>query len=134
MATAKKGKFKEIIIMDIEQFREYCLSLGKVTEKTPFGKFASRFDSVLVFYVCGHMFCMVDMDDFHYAVVKNTPEKIAELHEAHAYVERQRNMSAKHWIQLNFGGDIPDAEILGLVKQSYEIVRAKYSKKKIRID
>ena len=61
--------------MDIEQFRNYCLSFEGVTEKTPFGKFAPRFSSVLVFYVCGHMFCMTDIDDFHYAVVKNTPEK-----------------------------------------------------------
>lgn len=114
--------------MDIEQFREYCLSLGEVTEKTPFGKFAARFDSVLVFYVCQHMFCMVDMDDFYYAVVKNTPEKIAELHGTRDSVERQRNMSAKYWIQLNFDGDIPDSEVLDLVKQSYEIVKAKYSK------
>ena len=116
--------------MDIERFREYCLSFDEVTEKTPFGKFAARFDSVLVFYVCEHMFCMVDMDDFHYVVVKNTPEKVTELHETRNSVERQRNMSAKYWIQLNFGGDIPDTEIFDLVKQSYEIVKAKYTKKK----
>lgn len=115
--------------MDIEQFREFCLSFGEVSEKTPFGKFAARFDPVLVFYVCDHMFCMVDMNDFNYAVVKNTPEIIAELHETRNSVERQRNMSAKYWIQLNFGGDIPDSEILDLVKQSYEIVKNKYSKK-----
>lgn len=84
--------------MNIEYFRENCLSLGDVTEKTPFGKFAARFDSVLVFYVCEHMFCMVDMDDFHYAVVKNKPEKIAELHETINSVERQCKMSTKYWI------------------------------------
>ncbi len=114
--------------MDIEQFRNYCLSFEGVTEKTPFGKFAPRFSSVLVFYVCGHMFCMTDIDDFHYAVVKNTPEKIAELYESRRSCERQRNMSAKYWIQLNFGGDISAAEILQLVEQSYQIVKAKYSK------
>ena len=37
-------------------------------------------------------------------------------------------MSAKYWIQLNFGGDISAAEILQLVEQSYQIVKAKYSK------
>jgi len=116
--------------MNIEKFREYCLSLGDVTEKTPFGRFAARFGSMLVFYVCEHMFCIVDMDDFSHAVVKNTPEKIAELHETHNSVDSLRNMSAKYWIQLNFGGDIPDSEILSLVKQSYEIVKAKYSRKK----
>lgn len=114
--------------MDIECFREYCLSFDGVTEKTPFGKFATRFDSVLVFYVCDHMFCMVDMNDFHYVVVKNTPEKIAELYETRNSVESQRNMMAKYWIQLNFGGDVSDSEILELVKQSYEIVKAKYTK------
>ena len=36
--------------MNIEELREYCLSMEGVTEKTPFGKFARRFDSVLVFY------------------------------------------------------------------------------------
>lgn len=116
--------------MNIEEFREYCLSFEGVTEKTPFGKFAPRFNSILVFYVCDHMFCMVNIDYFHCAVVKNTPEKIAELHETRNSCERQRNMSAKYWIQLNFGGDISNSEILELVQQSYEIVKAKYTKKK----
>lgn len=115
--------------MDIERFREYCLSFEGVTEKTPFGKFAARFDSVLVFYVCDHMFCMVDMNDFQYVVVKNTPEKIAELHETRNSCERLRNMSAKYWIQLNFSGDIPDSEIFRLVAESYTIVKSKYTKK-----
>lgn len=39
-------------------------------------------------------------------------------------------MSARYWIQINFDGDINDAEIFDLVKQSYEIVKAKYTKKK----
>jgi len=117
-------------MLNIEEFREYCLSLGEVSEKTPFGKFAARFDTVLVFYVCGHMFCMVDMDDFSYAVVKNNPEIITALHETRSSVTSMRNMSARYWIQLNFGGDISDAEILGFVHQSYDIVKAKYTKNK----
>lgn len=117
--------------MNIEEFREYCLSFEGVTEKTPFGKFAARFDSVLVFYTCDHMFCMVDMDDFTYAVVKNNPEKISELYETRNSVQRQRNMSPKYWIQVNFSGDIPDLEILDLVRQSYNIIKAKYTKERI---
>lgn len=116
--------------MDIESFREYCLSFDGVVEKTPFGKFAARFDSVLVFYVCGHMFCMVDMDDFTSATVKGKPERIAQLHETRAACSSHRNMNARYWIQLNFGGDISDKEILELVGESYGIVKAKYSGKK----
>lgn len=114
--------------MDIERFREYCLAFEGVTEKTPFGKFAARYDSILVFYVCGHMFCMVDMDDFTYVVVKNTPERVAGLLETRSSCQSQRNMSAKYWIQLDFGGDISDAEIREMVSQSYQIVKAKYTK------
>lgn len=115
--------------MDIERFREYCLSFEGVTEKTPFGKFAARFDSILVFYVCGHMFCMFDMDDFCGVTVKADPERVAAILETRLSCAVHRNMSARHWIQLNFGGDISDSEILDMVKQSYEIVKAKYTRK-----
>ncbi len=64
--------------MNIEDFRKYCLSLGDMTEKTPFGKFDRRFDSILVFYVLDHMFCFVDMDDFSSVTVKSTPYEIVK--------------------------------------------------------
>lgn len=116
--------------MTIEELRDYCLSLDGVTEKTPFGKFAARYESVLVFYVCDHMFCMTDVDDFTYVVVKNTPECVARYHETRASCESMRNMSPRYWIQLNFGGDIPDGEIREMVRQSYAIVKSKYSSAK----
>lgn len=116
--------------MDIEKLREYCMSFSGVTEKTPFGKFAPRFDSVIVFYVCDHMFCMFDMNDFEGVTIKGNPERIAEMIETRSSCQSHRNMSKKYWLQLNFGGDIPDSEILGLIKESYDIVRAKYSAKK----
>lgn len=65
--------------MNIEEFREYCLSMEGVTEKTPFGKFARRYDSILVFYVLDHMFCFVDIDDFSSVTVKSTPDEIEEI-------------------------------------------------------
>ncbi|MCM1066789.1 MAG: MmcQ/YjbR family DNA-binding protein [Muribaculaceae bacterium] len=116
--------------MDIFRFREYCLSFEGVEEKTPFGKFAARFDSVLVFYVCGHMFCFFDMDNFTTVTVKGHPERIATLHETRASCSSPRNMSPKYWIELTLGGDISDTEILDMIKNSYEIVRAQYSRQK----
>ena len=41
--------------MNIESFREYCLSLGEVEEKLPFAKMPGG-DTVLAFYVNGHTF------------------------------------------------------------------------------
>lgn len=116
--------------MNIEEFRKYCLSLEAVTEKTPFGKFARRYDSILVFYILDHMFCLVDMDDFTSVTVKSTPEEIEELKMRHSSVSKPLNLSEKHWIQLNLKGDIPDSQVYALVRRAYEIIKAKYTGKK----
>ena len=49
--------------MNIEELRDYCLSLGDVEEKFPFAKIKGG-GSVLVFYVCGHMFAFLDIADY----------------------------------------------------------------------
>lgn len=116
--------------MNIEELRDYCLSMEGVTEKTPFGRFARRFDSVLVFYILDHMFCMTDMDDFTSVTVKAAPEVIEELKMTRTSVGSHRNMSERHWILLNLNGDVPDREVYGLIRQSYEIVKTKYSRKR----
>lgn len=113
--------------MNIEEFREYCLSMDGVTEKTPFGKFARRYDSILVFYILNHMFCFVDMDDFTSVTVKSTPDEVEEIRMTHSSVSAPLNQSLKHWIQLNLDGDIPDSQIYTLVNRAYEIVRTKYT-------
>lgn len=116
--------------MNIEELRDYCLSMEGVTEKTPFGKFARRFESVIVFYILDHIFCMTDMDDFTSVTVKAEPEVIEELKMTRSSVGSHRNMSQRHWIQLNLNGDIPDREIYDLIRQSYDLVKAKYSRKR----
>lgn len=116
--------------MNIEDLREYCLSMEGVTEKTPFGKFARRYDSILVFYVLDHMFCFGDMDDFTSVTVKSTPDEVEEIRMNHSSVSNPFNQSLKPWIQLNHNGDIPDREIYALVKRAYDIVKAKYTKKR----
>lgn len=115
--------------MNIEDFREYCLEMDGVTEKTPFGKFARRYDSILVFYILDHMFCLVDIDDFSYVTVKSTPDEIDEITMNRTSVSKPLNLNERHWIQLDLNGDIPDQEIYRLVKRAYNIVRAKYAKK-----
>lgn len=119
--------------MDLVEFREYCLSFGGVGEKTPFGKFARRYDSILAFYVEGHMFCFTDIEDFSYVNVRSTPETIDCLKERYDSVSKPINRSLRYWIQLDFGGDVPDGEIRRLVREAYDIVKAKYTKTNIEI-
>ena len=56
--------------MNIEDYRDYCLSLGSdVEEKLPFTMFKSG-ENVLVFYVCGHMFAFFDCADYSVVTLK----------------------------------------------------------------
>ena len=113
--------------MNIEDYRDYCLSLGTdVEEKLPFTAF--RYASgVLVFYVHGHMFAFFDCDDFSVITLKCQPERIEELRLYHDCVGKPFNMSAKYWIGID-PATAPDDLLRELTRNSYEIVKAKYKK------
>lgn len=118
--------------MNVEEFREFCLSFEGVTEKMPFGKFAARYDSILAFYVEGHLFCFIDIDDFSYVDVKSTPEKIEAWRHEYTSVGNPVNQSLRHWIKLYFDGDIPMNLITDAVREAYGIIKAKYTPKRGR--
>lgn len=118
--------------MNIEELREYCMAMDGATEKTPFGKFARRYESVLVFYVLDHMFCYTDMDDFSWVNVKSTPDEIEELKSRHMSAGNPLNMDPRHWVRLELNGDISDKDVLRLIDRSYELVRDKYTPKSKR--
>ncbi len=113
--------------MNLEEFREYCLSLGEVEEKLPFAKMPGG-DTLLVFYVCGHTFCYCDLHEFT-AVVKCQTERIAELlGTANGVMPPDNHFSPKYWIGINLQ-TIHDELLKELVAGSFEIVKGKYAKK-----
>lgn len=115
--------------MNIEAYRDFCLSLGDdVEEKFPFSKFKNG-AGVLVFYVCGHMFSYFDCDDFKVISLKCQPERIIELKEQYACIGNPFNASPKHWLSLN-PLTAPEILLKELTRNSYEIVKAKYSRKR----
>lgn len=116
-------------MMNIEDFRAFVLSLGDVEEKIPFGNFARRYDSTLVFYVCGHMFCLCDIEDFTYVGVRSTAEEISELEARYPTTEKPGNPALKLWRSLPIDGTIPQSVIEQSVRRAYEIIKQKYSKK-----
>lgn len=120
--------------MNIEEFRDFCLSMEGVTEKIPFGKFAPRYDSLLVFYELGHMFCMADMEDFTSVSFRSTPEEIGRITERYAAVTTPVNKAMKFWLRVNLNEDMPDSEIQSSVCRAYEIIKDKYSKKEKSCD
>lgn len=117
-------------MIDIETLREYCLSLGEVVEKIPFGKFARRYDSTVVFYVAEHMFCLFDIEEFTSVSVRSTHDVISELMARYpSSVNGPRNPSLKNWISVTVNGEISDDEIYTLVKTAFEIIRSAHDPK-----
>ncbi len=110
--------------MDIETFREFCLSFPDVMEDTPFQKFSHGRFTILVFYVNGHMFCYFNIDDFTNVTLKNKPETIIDLTERYRGIGKPFNGDARYWINVRLDADVDEALLKELVRQSYEIVRA----------
>ena len=99
--------------MNIEEYREYCLSKRGVTEDFPF-------DNVtLVFKVAGKMFALADIVGFTSVNLKCYPDLIRP----------GWHMSKKHWNTVSIEGDVPDALFFELIDHSYDLVVASLTKK-----
>jgi predicted DNA-binding protein (MmcQ/YjbR family) len=107
--------------MDIETFREYCLSFDGAKEKLPFEKATSKYDKeLLVFYVADKWFCFVNIEKFDFCDLKCDPQESAELQAKYQGVRPGYHMNKKHWVSVSFNSDVPDSEIKQLVRKSYE--------------
>ena len=110
--------------MDIEAFREYCLTKKGATEELPFGP-----DS-LVFKVMGKMFALCALERLPSQVnLKCDPERAIELREEYdALIVPGYHMSKTHWNTL-FLKSLPPELIADLVDHSYGLVVAKLTQK-----
>lgn len=103
--------------MNIEFFREYCLSKPESEECLPFD------EHTLVFKVAGKMFALTGLNDHEFKVnLKCDPEKALELRELYEDVSPGYHMSKKHWNTVNFEGSIPDRELKKMIDESYMLV------------
>ncbi len=109
--------------MNIEELREYCLSLKGATEEFPFG------ESVLVFKVSGKMFCLSDLEGGFSIALKNDPERNIELREEYPAIKPGYHMNKKHWNTVDVDGSFSDDMLKNLIDESYDLVVLKLTKK-----
>lgn len=104
--------------MDIETFRNYCLSKKAVTEELPFGP------DTLVFKIGGKIFALAGLDEVPLRVnLKCDPEKAISLREEYPDVILPGyHMNKKHWNTLVLDGFLPNSLIFGLTDHSYDLV------------
>ena len=103
--------------MDLEQFREYCLSKACATESTPFGP------DVLVFKVSGKMFALAALDELPTTVnLKCDPDLALELRDRYEQVTPGYHMNKKHWNTVEIESGIPDPELRKMIDHSFDLV------------
>lgn len=116
--------------MNIEKFREYCLSLKGVYEKMPFLNVPDKYNQeILCFYIGSKWFCYVNIEVFDFCCIKCPPDKIKELQEQYTGITPGWHMNKKYWISVHFDSDVPDQKIKELVKGSYDIVLKSLTRK-----
>lgn len=110
--------------MNIEDFREYCVSFDGVTEEFPFD------EETLAFKVMDKIFAMTDVDSFDKINLKCDPVKAAMLRDLYKDVRPGYHMNKKHWITVDPSGELDDELIKEWIKHSYEQVVENLPRKK----
>ena len=96
--------------MNIEEAREYCLSLKNVTE--------------------GKMFLLLPLDAVEPCVsLKCSTDYVEDLRERYTAVEGAWHFNKKYWNTIYLDRDMPDSEIKHWIHHSYREVIAKLPKK-----
>jgi predicted DNA-binding protein (MmcQ/YjbR family) len=102
--------------MNIETFRDYCISKPGASEEFPFD------NETLVFKVGGRMFALANIDWFESINLKCDPVRAIELREQYYAVTPGFHMNKKHWNSVKMDGSVPDALVLDWIDHSYELV------------
>ncbi len=111
--------------MNIEEFREYCLSKKGVEETFPFD------NETLVYKVMGKMFALTGLENEEFRVnLKCEPSRAIELREEFPEdILPGWHMSKKHWNTVCFETGLEEELLRKLIDHSYELVVAKLPKR-----
>ena len=115
--------------MNIEQVREYTLSLFGVTEDQPFG------DDNITFRLEGKTFMCLSLGGDEYEIknseprlaLKLSPERNEELRAQFSAVTPAFHWNKKHWSDVYYE-QLDDTQIEEWIKESYRLVASKLPK------
>lgn len=106
--------------MNIEELRDYVLSLKSVQESFPFG------EDTLVFKINNKIFLLVSLSSTPLQFnVKCDPEYAIELREQYECILPGYHMNKKHWNTIIIDGTLSRTKLKDLIKDSYELVAGK---------
>ncbi len=115
--------------MNIEEIRDFTLSLQGVTEDQPFG------DDIITFRLEGKIFvCLWLGSDAHDTknaeprfALKLSPERNEELREQFSAVTPAWHWNKKHWSDVYYE-QVEDALVMEWIRESYTLIASKLPK------
>ena len=109
--------------MNLNQFRDYCLSKKGVTEDFPFD------ETTIVFRVGVKIFAISDVEQLPFTFnLKCDPEKAVELREKYSCITPGWHMNKKHWNTIEPDSSISLKLLKELIDHSYELVLSSLKK------
>ncbi len=103
--------------MELESFRDYCLSKKGASYDFPFDK------TTMVFRVMGKIFAMTNIYYVPFSFnLKCDPDYALELREQYPEIQPGWHMNKKHWNTVDFEGSLDAGMLRRLIDHSYEQV------------
>jgi predicted DNA-binding protein (MmcQ/YjbR family) len=120
--------WEDLVGMDIEQLRNYCMGKKGTTEHFPFD------GDTLVFKVMGKMFALFPLEDWEAGKgsvnLKADPEYSKELRADYVSIQPGWHMSKVHWNSVYiYKGELNPQFVLELIDHSYDMVVKNLPKK-----
>lgn len=110
--------------MNVEELREYCLSLKGATEEFPFD------DVSLVLKVQNKMFGLIPLDNPETQIsIKCDPERAIALREEYSAIVPAWHFNKKHWNTVYIQPSISTDMLCELIQHSYNLVVSGLPKK-----
>ena len=116
--------------MDIEQVRDYTLSINGVTEAQPFG------DDIITYRIEGKIFLCLWLGGGKHDMKGNTeprfalklpPDRNEELREHYSAILPAWHWNKKHWSDVYYE-QLEDSLVTCFIKESYDLVVSKLPK------
>lgn len=100
--------------MNIEEIREYALSLDHATERCPFGP------DTLSIEIGGKMFCLMDLSgESRFYNLKVDPELSITLRDRYTCIRPAYHMNKKHWVSVDYDNPMPASMEKRLITHAY---------------
>lgn len=84
---------------------------------------------VLIYKVMDKMFAILEIRRVQAVILKCDPNRVEILRQQYAGVGHRSHLDRRYWICINLDSDVPAKEIERLATHSYELVRARLTRK-----